>query len=438
MRERIQEQFKHVRARVERVPMPLRPAIAIGVIIIVVLLWNFVSSLSFVRALTLGGEFGASGTLEAESSSVTVDIGGRVIKLLAQEGDAVEAGAILIQLDSDSAQAELARAQGVRAEAQAKRDLAKNGARPEDKTQADAALAQAIALRDGAKKTWDDTLAILKTPQDLDVRIINARAQVTVAEQQIEAAKAQQAQAEAQQSRYRGRGSDLEKTLYASLDFQVRAAQENIAAAMAQRDGALTALNELVVLRENPVELQAQTHQAEARYRDAEAAAQIAQATRDLVYNGAIKQDLAIAEAGLVQAQAAEKAAQARVDKLSLRAPTAGRISKRSVQIGEVIAPGTTAMTMVNAEKITLTVYVPQDRIGKIRSGQTAHVRVDSFPGRVFDGQVTFISPQAEFTPKNVQTVEGRASQVFAVKIRLDNPENLLKSGMAADAVIAP
>lgn len=438
MKERIQERLEHTRARVEGVPLPLRGAIVIGVIIVIVLLWNFISSLSFVRALSLSGEYRATGTLEADSSSVTVDIGGRVVKLLAQEGDIVEAGAILIQLDSDSAQADLARAQGVRAEAQAKRDLAKNGARAEDKTQADAGLAQAIATRDGAKKAWDDALAILRTPQDLDVKLINARAQVTIAEQQIESAKAQQTVAESAQSRYRGRGSDLEKTMYASLDLQIRGAQENVAAAMAQRDGALTALNELLAVHDNPIDLQAQVHQAEARYHDAEAAAQIAQATRDLVYNGASKQDLAMAEAGLAQAFAAEKAAQARVDKLSLRAPSAGRISKRSAQIGEVLAPGTTAMTMVNTEKITLTVYVPQDRIGKIRLGQTARVSVDSFPGRAFDGRVTFISPQAEFTPKNVQTVEGRASQVFAVKIRLDNAENLLRPGMSADAVIAP
>jgi HlyD family secretion protein len=145
-----------------------------------------------------------------------------------------------------------------------------------------------------------------------------------------------------------------------------------------------------------------------------------------------------MAEAGFAQALAAEKAAQARVDKLSLRAPSAGRISKRSVQIGAVLAPGTTALTMVNTDKITLTVYAPEERIGKIRAGQTARVSVDSFSGRVFDGRVTFISPQAEFTPKNVQTVEGRASQVFAVKIRLDNPESLMRPGMAADAIIAP
>lgn len=427
--------FEHLRARVERVPLPLRPVIALAIIIAIILLWNLNTA---ARTFVLGGDFHASGTLEADQVSVTADIGGRVVDILAQEGDTVAANAILLRLDSDSAQADLARAQGVRAEAQAKRDLAKNGARVEDKAQADAALAQAAATRDGAKKSWDDAQSILKTPQELDVKIINARAQVTIGEQQIESARAQQAQAEAGQSRYRGRGSDLEKTLYASLDLQIRAAQENIAAAMAQRDGALTMLNELLAARENPIDLQAQVHQAEARYRDAEAAVQIAQAARDLVYAGATNQDLQIAEGGLVQAQAAEKAAQARVDKLSLRAPTAGQISKRAAQFGEVIAPGTAVMQMVDLARITLTVYVPQDQIGRIQAGETAHVSVDSFPGRVFDGHVTFISPQAEFTPKNVQTIEGRASQAFAVKIRLDDPERLLKPGMAADAVIAP
>jgi HlyD family secretion protein len=432
----VQRRMSGIRSRIERVPMPLRPIIALVVIITLVVIWNYVSALPAVRALTLGGDVTVSGTIEAEQMSVTAELGGRVIDLIAAEGDQVQANQVLLRLDSDTAQAELYRAQGARAEAQAKRDLAKNGARPEDKAQADASLAQATAARDGAKKAWEDAQAILKTPQDLDAKIIDAQAQVKITEQQIYSAQAQQSLAESGKSKYRGRGSDLEKSMYASFDFQAAAAQETMAAAMAQRDGALAALSLLTSLRNNSIELQAQVHQAEARYHDAEAATQLAQAARDLVYSGATKEDLAIAEAGLAQAQAAEKAAQARVDKLALRAPGAGRVSKRAVQIGQVISPGSVAMTMVSADKLTLTVYVPQDRLGKVRAGQSARVMVDSFPARAFTGRVTFISPQAEFTPKNVQTTEGRASQVFAVKIQMENPDNSLKPGMAADATL--
>lgn len=412
--------------------------IVVGAIIVLVVIWNFVLALPFVRAIMLGGELQASGTIEAEPVSVTADVGGRVVEILAREGDRVDANTVVVRLDSESAAADFARAQGALAEAQARRDLTKNGARAEDKAQADAVLAQALAAREGAKRAWDDALAILKNPQELNAKIDQVRSQVAAAEQQIESGKAQQAQAEALRSKYHGRGSDLEKTFYASFDLQVQAAQENTAAAMAQRDGAQTMLNDLLAIREQPLDLQMQVHQAEARYREADAAAQLAQAARDLVYAGATKEELAIAQAAVAQAQAAANAAQARLDKLSLRAPAAGRISKRSIDIGQVIAPGTTALTIVDTNRLTLTVFVSEERLGRIRAGQNARVSVDSFPGRTFKGSVTFISPQAEFTPKNVQTVEGRASQVFAVKIRLDNSENLLKPGIPADAVIVP
>src|SRR5574341_11647 len=411
------------------------PIIVVAIIVLVVI-WNFVLSLPFVRAILPSGALQASGTIEAEQVSVTSDVGGRVVEILAKEGDLVDTDTMVVRFDSESAAADLARTQGALAEAQARRDLTKNGARAEDKAQADAVLTQAIAARDGAKRAWEDALTILKNPQELDAKIDQARSQVAVAEQQIEAGKAQQAQAEAMRSKYHGRGSDLEKTFYASFDLQVQAAQENIAAAMAQRDGALTLLNDLLTIREHPLDLQMQVHQAEARYREVDAAAQVAQAARDLIYAGATKEDLAIAEAGVAQAQAGVNVAQARFDKLSLRAPAAGRISKRSINVGQVIAPGTTAMTIVDTNRLTLTVFVPEDRVGRVRAGQSARVLVDSFPGRIFNGRVRFISPQAEFIPKNVQTAEGRASQVFAVKIRLENSENLLIPGVPADAVI--
>ncbi len=413
------------------------PIVVVAIIVLVVI-WNFVLALPFVRAIMLGGELQASGTIEAEPVSVTADVGGRVVEILAREGDRVDANTVVVRLDSESAAADFARAQGALAEAQARRDLTKNGARAEDKAQADAVLAQALAAREGAKRAWDDALAILKNPQELNAKIDQVRSQVAAAEQQIESGKAQQAQAEALRSKYHGRGSDLEKTFYASFDLQVQAAQENTAAAMAQRDGAQTMLNDLLAIHEQPLDLQMQVHQAEARSREADAAAQFAQAARDLVYAGATKEELAIAQAAVAQAQAAANAAQARLDKLSLRAPAAGRISKRSIDIGQVIAPGTTALKIVDTNRLTLTVFVSEERLGRIRAGQNARVSVDSFPGRTFKGSVTFISPQAEFTPKNVQTVEGRASQVFAVKIRLDNSENLLKPGIPADAVIVP
>lgn len=381
-------------------------------------------------------ELSGSGTIEGEELAVTAEVGGRVVELVAHEGDSVAANAVVARLDSVSASADLAGAKAALAQAQARRDLARNGARPEDKAQADAAVAQALAARDGAKRAWDDALTILNNPQDLEAQIASARAQVATTNQQIEAAKAQVNQAQAGRAKYAGDGSDLGKTMYTSFDLQVQAAQENVLAATAQRDGAQTGLDDLLAVRANPLQMSAQVHQAEARYHEADAAVAQAQAARDLLYAGSTKEDLAMAQAAVAQAQAAVDGAQTHLDKLTLRAPAAGLVSQRTIEIGQVIAPGTTAFTLVDPKQLTLTVYIPEDQIGRVHLDSPARVSVDSFPGRVYSGRVIFISPQAEFTPKNVQTVQDRASQVFAVKLRLDNPDNTLKPGMPADAII--
>jgi HlyD family secretion protein len=93
-------------------------------------------------------------------------------------------------------------------------------------------------------------------------------------------------------------------------------------------------------------------------------------------------------------------------------------------------------MTIGTLETVELTLYIVEPDIGRVRQGQTAHVTVDSFPERVFEGVVTFIAGEAEFTPRNVQTQDERATTVFAVRITIDNPELVLKPGMPADGVI--
>jgi len=85
---------------------------------------------------------------------------------------------------------------------------------------------------------------------------------------------------------------------------------------------------------------------------------------------------------------------------------------------------------------VRLTVYVPEDKYGQIQLGQSVTITADSFPGESFDGQVIRIADEAEFTPRNVQTVEGRLATVYAVEILAPNPDLRLKPGMPADVVI--
>ena len=139
------------------------------------------------------------------------------------------------------------------------------------------------------------------------------------------------------------------------------------------------------------------------------------------------------AQDGVAQAQANLELLEAQVSKLDVAAPMAGVVLTRNIQPGEFVGPGATALTLGNLKTLTITVYVPEDRYGEIRLGEPASVGVDSFPSQRFQARVTFISNEAEFTPRNVQTVEGRSSTVYAIKLTVADPQGRLKPGMPAD-----
>lgn len=96
---------------------------------------------------------------------------------------------------------------------------------------------------------------------------------------------------------------------------------------------------------------------------------------------------------------------------------------------------GAVALTMADLTNLTITVYVPENLYGQIALGQIAKVHVDSFPDLVFSATVVHIADQAEFTPRNVQTVEGRSSTFYAIKLQVEDLEGKLKIGMPADVV---
>jgi multidrug resistance efflux pump len=148
------------------------------------------------------------------------------------------------------------------------------------------------------------------------------------------------------------------------------------------------------------------------------------------------------AQAALDQAKANVAAAQSRLDtidtqlkRITVHAPMDGVILTRNVEPGEFIQPGASAFALANLDQLTITVYVPEDQYGNISVGQSATVTVDSFPGETFDAVVVHLADHAEFTPRNVQTVEGRSSTVYAIKLKVTDSEGKLKIGMPADVV---
>lgn len=125
------------------------------------------------------------------------------------------------------------------------------------------------------------------------------------------------------------------------------------------------------------------------------------------------------------------------IDHSTLRCPISGVILVKANELGEVVLPGATVATVAEIDEVWLKGYVSEKDLGDVKLGQKAEITIDTFPEKVYPGVVTFISPRAEFTPKNVQTKEERVKQVYRVKVTLPNPEHELKIGMPAEGYLS-
>lgn len=174
---------------------------------------------------------------------------------------------------------------------------------------------------------------------------------------------------------------------------------------------------------------QKQFDDAQARYVAAE------QTYRKLV-RGLREDEIAVARARRDQAVAMSDQLRKKVRDCYILAPGRGVVTLRATEPGELVTLGSNVMRLTYLDKVKLTIYVNQTDLGGIHPGQSADVTIDSDPARQHQGRVIYISPIAEFTPKNVQTKEERTKLVFAVRIEVDNPEGVLKPGVPADARI--
>ena len=553
-------------------PLRVRIAIIIVLLAIAAAWWYLESSKEAATAMAM-----ASGTIEAEEVTIAAEVGGRVERVAVDEGDTVQKGDVLVELDKALLLAQLRQTQAAVEVARANLALVERGARPEDIKAAEGALAQAIAQRDAARKAWENARIIRESQQELNAQIDAARAQVEIArarldqidkgpmeadqaaaEAAVESARAALVQAQTaveaeekiatanlelaqakldallagptpeqireaeaalrvaknqlyatqvQADAYLGsslvwRGQavytkemkeaqaavayeqvqaaearlaqltapprgELVRQAQAAVDQAeaqlaakrrtrdevVKAAAANLAAAEARlkkvQEGASEEerriaratlaqaeqhLKNLEDMRENPLALNAQVDAAWGQYQAAEGAVQAAEARLEALKTGTTAEQLALAQAQVRQAEAAVSVIETQLAKMTLRAPKGGIISRRAVRPGETASPGTLLLTLADIDNVKLVVYVPETKVGLVRLGQSVDVSVDSFPGETFKGEVIYISPRAEFTPRNVQSARERASMVFAVKVRIPNPDHKLKPGMPADA----
>ena len=170
----------------------------------------------------------------------------------------------------------------------------------------------------------------------------------------------------------------------------------------------------------------------------AETAMKQAEATllRDEALERVAAKNIATAQANIRNAFETLRLANVTLGYTVLRAPFAGVILVRQTELGEVMQPGTPVVTLADLDHVWLRAYVSETDLGKIRWGQAATITTDTYPGRKYSGRISFISSNAEFTPKSVETHEERVTLVYRIKIDVQNPNHELKPGMPADASI--
>ncbi len=437
-----------------------------------------------------------SGVIQAEQVAIASEFGGLIAAIPVAKADSVAAGQVVVQLDTTMLDAQIEVAQAMVDMAEAGLAQAKAGARPGAILTAQAQLAQAQAGQLLAQQAVSDTQNLVANPQDIDLLIAVTRAQLASAEHAlaratalkdaVEVGKAQLDKAYADYNgggRYRfpaaqGSTDDLGDllpdipielpeipagdynygdwelvidgdgyTLYkwVNISFPMDALQlpnlwwqswVGVNAATAQKEGLEAKLANLYAQRANPQTMQTRADEALSAEAQVEAQVALAQVQVDALESGATPEQIAAIEARVNQARSGLASLQRQREMLALKAPIDGMVVDVTMHPGEVAAAGATILSIADLNKLTLTVYVPQNQIGQIHIDEPVQISVNSFPNRTFEGTITRIADRAEFTPRNVATQEERVNLVFAVEITVVNQGGALKMGMPADVVI--
>lgn len=350
-----------------------------------------------------------SGTIEARRAELAFQVSGRVIEILPDEGQFVKKDQTLAELDQS--------------EYEARHEQAKANVESAIKN-----LQRAETVLEVYRKTLPDEVA----RAEAGVRVLVAQLKELEAgsrQQEIERARlafltAKDVMEEARRNKQRFEKL-FEKALVSEKQWEeVKLRYETASKELEQAKETLDLLEEGV--RKETLET--------ARARIAEGRALVAQARGNLKRIDAAKSEAEVAVAQVRAAQSALKLAEIELSYTRLRAPFEGIITSRNVELGEVVLSGREVFSLSDLSSVDLKIFVDETEIGKVKPGQSVEVRVDTFPGRIYRGRVSFISPEGEFTPKIIQTHKERVKLVFLVKVSISNPELELKSGMPADA----
>ena len=352
-----------------------------------------------------------SGNIEATTVDVSFKIPGKIDKILVEEGDFVKDGQLIATLEHQDLLAQKAKAEATLESAQSRiPSLLKNIEFQDQATRQE--ISQAQAAVDAARSRLQQLLAGSR-PQEIQ----SAKAVVDQAQADMEKRKADMDRAKKlyQDNYISAQDWDAARTAYEMALASYQKAQENYA---------------LVV--EGPRKEEIDT--ARAQWKQSEAALRLAKTRRIQV--DVLKQDLATAQAQVKEAASSLEVIQTQIGYSNLFAPTVGVVLVKNTEAGEFIVPGGAVITLGDVAKPWLKAFINESDLGKVKLGQKVSVTTDSYPGKVYPGKITFISSEAEFTPKNVQTTKERVKLVYRIKVSLTNPQMELKPGMPADARI--
>jgi len=417
-----------------------------------------------------------SGTVEAVLVTISPEVSGRVVEVLVEQGQVVQPGDILFRLDGALLEAQQRQAETALDAAQAGWEVAQTGlaaARAAvDTAQVQFDIERNLALAQAQPARVADWSQAVPSEVELSPWYFTEGEQRTAAQAELEAAREDLA---TEQTGYADLIAGLEDSAFLEAETQLAEAQASftiadqlLKRANAQTDTALRdaaqnaydiALSELEAAQEAYSDTLS-TEEAE-DVLAGRAALAVAQERVDTaldrvnamltgVYSlrveaahAALRQahaNVAQAESKITQAQTAVNQARAQLElievqisKLTVTAAVSGTLLSRNIEPGEVVQAGAVALTLGQLDRLTITVYLPEDRYGEVALGGTAQVSVDSFPAQTFQATEARIADQAEFTPRNVATGEGRRTTVFAVELAVDDPAGLLKPGMPAD-----
>jgi multidrug resistance efflux pump len=337
-----------------------------------------------------------SGTVEARTITVGSRTGGRVKEVLVREGDALAPGQPILVLEPGDLDAQRLGAAGQVAQARAALEKAKAGARPEEIEQARARATTAMAaLEESRAGARHEEIAQAKA------RLVAT--QVAVDKAELDAGRARKLLAG-------GAISPAESD----------AAESALKGAVAQRDALKHALDEL----ENGVRRE-EVAQAAARAKEAQASAKLIEA-------GSRVEDIQAAQGALDAAEGKLASIDVMLAELTIKAPRASRLESLELRPGDILGANAPASVLLEDDQLYVRIYVPETKIGLIKLGSEVRVSVDSFAGRSFKGVVEHINSVGEYSPRNLQTADERADQVFATRVGLREGRDELRAGMAA------